>query len=460
VLGKSVGQEGGALNAGDRGLQRYRRAVFGGAAIMFGNGLKMLASLLILPFALHHLGAERFGIWATLTSLMTLAGIGDLGLGNGLINAIAVANGKDDRAAAQIYVSSVFFMTLLISAALLVVLLSLDSVVPWPSLFHLSVPAEITEARSAVTALTLCVILQVPLGVLLRIRAGFQEMHVNGLWHMLGTVLGAAAFTMWLWVGGSLPWLIAADAGGQSLAMIGNLGCLFLVDRPWLRPRLRWVKLRAARELLNLGILFFALSLLGVVAFYSDNLLAIWICGPVAAGLFAICTKLFSPCRLIAATLLLPLWPAYGEAITRGHIAWVRRTLLLSILVSVIIVSPLALSLMAFGNDLAGFWMHRPINFGFWLLSGMALWIVVETIGSAMSYFLNGALVMRVQLIFASIFAVVSILLKIKFAREFGIAGIPWGTLVAYTGVMLVPCGRVIQRHLRELAPRGTQEVR
>jgi Na+-driven multidrug efflux pump len=161
----------------------------------------------------------------------------------------------------------------------------------------------------------------------------------------------------------------------------------------------------------------------------------------------------------MAATLLQPLWPAYGEAIARGDIAWVRRTLVLSTLASVIIISPLALSLMLFGDDLARFWMRRPIDLGFGILSGMALWVLVETIGSAMGYFLNGALVMRVQLIFASIFAVVSVLLKIKLAREFGIAGIPWGTLIAYTGIMLVPCGRVIQRHLRKLAARGSHQV-
>jgi O-antigen/teichoic acid export membrane protein len=201
--------------------------------------------------------------------------------------------------------------------------------------------------------------------------------------------------------------------------------------------------------------MFFALAVLGMIAFYSDNLLAIWACGPESAGLYAICQRLFSPCRLLAGTLLAPLWPAYGEAIARGDITWVRRTVALSIIISSLVVLPLALGLLFFGSDLATLWMRRPISFGIGLLSGMASWVLLETIGSGMGYFLNGASIFRVQIVLAPIFAAVAVALKITLIKKFGISGIAWGTLLAYSSVMLLPCGLIIRRHLRELARRA-----
>jgi O-antigen/teichoic acid export membrane protein len=441
----------GAPASRGRGAQRYRRAAFGGVAMLYSNGLKMLGALATLPLALNYLGAERFGLWVTLTSLMLLANVGDFGIGNGLINALSAAHGNDDRETARIYVSSVLFTTLLLSSVLLAALLSVEAIVPWASVFHLASPVARSEARPAVTVVTLCVILHVPLGVLVKIRTGYQEMHVNGIWQSLGVALGFGALVLSIWYGASLPWLIAADAGGNAIAMIGNLGRLFLVDRPWLRPSLRCVQPYAARALLAIGLQFFALALIGMVAFYSDNLLAIWACGPQAAGLFAICARLFSPCRLLAGTMLAPLWPAYGEAIKRGDVAWVRRTIAASIAVSVMVVLPLALGLAFFGDTLASVWMRRPVAFGAGLLFGMALWVTVETIGSAISYFLNGASLIRVQLVLGAVFTAVAVVTKVSLAMHFGIAGIAWGTLISYAGVMLPPSARIVRQQLRDL---------
>src|SRR5262249_31335094 len=157
--------------------------------------------------------------------------------------------------------------------------------------------------------------------------------------------------------------------------------------------------------LLSLGLLFFVLSVTGIIAFYSDNLMAIWICGPEAAGRYAIAAKLFSPCKLVAGTLLMPLWPAYGEAIARGDMGWVRRTLKTSIIGAEMVVLPLALTGLFCGDVLARLWFQQPIALGFGLLAGMALWAVLEAAGSGLAMFLNGASIVRIQVCLSVIFA-------------------------------------------------------
>ncbi len=93
-----------------RSSERYRRVALTTASA----GLTKLATALILfvsvPLTLSYLGPERYGLWMTIGSVVTLLSFSDFGIGNGLVNAISEAHGKQDRELAREYVSSAFFM--------------------------------------------------------------------------------------------------------------------------------------------------------------------------------------------------------------------------------------------------------------------------------------------------------------------------------------------------------------
>ena len=447
-----TGRERGASNVRTSASRRSRRAALSGMVTLLSGGLKIAGSLITLPLLLRYLGPESFGVWVTLTSLMALTALGDLGIGNGLINAVSTAHGTDDRNSARIYVSSAFLIALTLSCALLVLFAILDAVVSWPPLFNLSSPTIIAEVGPAVKVLIGCVVLNVLLGVVVKVRTGYQEIHINMLWEITGSASSIVMLVVLALSKAALLWLVLAEVGVPLIALIGNIASLFFVERPWLRPSLSCVSFGAMRSLLNLGLFFFVLNLAGIVAFSSDNLLAIWMCGPEAAGLYAIAMKLFSPCRLLAGALLGPLWPAYGEAIARGDMAWIRRTVAASIIAVEAVVLPLALVCLFFGDELIHLWFQRPISLGFGLLSGAAVWVALEAIGSGLVVFLNGMSMLRARIPLCIAFAVMAIAAKVTFANQFGIAGIIWGTILAYSITQLAPYVHIIRRHIRDLA--------
>jgi O-antigen/teichoic acid export membrane protein len=45
-----------------------------------------------VPLTLTYLGSERYGMWMAISSIVALLAFADFGLGNGLVNAIAVAS--------------------------------------------------------------------------------------------------------------------------------------------------------------------------------------------------------------------------------------------------------------------------------------------------------------------------------------------------------------------------------
>src|SRR5690349_19553868 len=93
-----------------RSKERLRRVVLTALVSAFSQGINVLTMLISVPLTLNYLGAERYGLWITISSLILLLGFADLGVGNGLLNAIAQANGRDDRHDAESYVSSAFFV--------------------------------------------------------------------------------------------------------------------------------------------------------------------------------------------------------------------------------------------------------------------------------------------------------------------------------------------------------------
>src|SRR5207248_1138716 len=97
--------------------------------------------------------------------------------------------------------------------------------------------------------------------------------------------------------------------------------------RPQLRPRWSHFSAGAARRLLGMGGLFLVLQISMAFAFTSDNLVAAQVLGPEAVTQYSVPYRLFGIFITMLMVILGPLWPAYGEAASRGDVDWVVRTL-------------------------------------------------------------------------------------------------------------------------------------
>ena len=93
-----------------RGLDRFRRAGLSAAAGAAARLVNVATALISVPLTIRYLGGERYGLWMTISSATTMLTFVDLGLGNGLLNVIADASGRGDRAAAKTAVSSSVFL--------------------------------------------------------------------------------------------------------------------------------------------------------------------------------------------------------------------------------------------------------------------------------------------------------------------------------------------------------------
>ena len=431
-----------------RSLERNRRLALSALASAAAFGARVGTVFVVVPVVLHHLGSERYGVFATITAIAGLVGWADLGIGNGVVTEVAAAEGRGDSTSAGKLVSTAFFALLGLSLALAALFAALYSFVPWDSIFNVSEDAA-DGVGEAAAAFALGTLVALPLGVVQRAEFGMQETFVASAWQALGSLLTLVGVILAAVADASLPYFVLAVAAAPALALAGNGVDLFFRRRPWLRPSLRHVDPNTARLLLRVGLIFFVIQISMAVAYESDALVLAQILGPAAVTTYSVTMRVFLVVIALVGFVLAPLWPAYGEAISRGDAEWVRRTLRRAVrgglLLSVSGAALLTVLAPPFIQAWAGF---RP---PFSLVLAAAIWIVVLNMGSILSVFLNGARVIRSQMVLALLMMASNLGLSIAFTRWFGISGVIWGSIAAESGVVVVISVVIVPRVLRRL---------
>ena len=109
-----------------------------------------------------------------------------------------------------------------------------------------------------------------------------------------------------------------------------------------------------------------------------------------------------------------------------------KQTLYRSIILSVGVAACLSTALVFAGPWLLKLWVGKEINPPFLLILGLGAWKVVEAGGNAAAMFLNGANIVRAQIVLASITGVATIGFKIFMVKQIGLSGLPWSVIATY----------------------------
>ena len=155
-----------------RSEERYRRVAWTTIASVAATLIRILTQLISVPLTLHYLGAERYGLWMTISSVIAILGFADLGMGHGLMNAISEANGKDDQEMAKKYVSSSFLMLSSVAIALAFCFANTYQWIPWIKVFSVTSSQAMAEAGPAMAVFVGCFLVNMPLGIVNQIQRG------------------------------------------------------------------------------------------------------------------------------------------------------------------------------------------------------------------------------------------------------------------------------------------------
>ena len=430
----------------DRARERHRRVAYTIAASILAGAISLGTTLITMRLTLSYLGTERFGLWMTISTLQAFLVLADLGVGNGLLNAVAEANGKSDTTMLRKYIDSGMLLLGLISGFILLLLACGYQVVPFGQFLNLHSPLALSEVKPAIAVFTVCFAIDLFLGLVQRVQLGLQLGFLIKLWQIAGSALGLAGVLAAMRLRAGLPVLVLALCGAPLIAKLLNGYLFFGRMRPDLRPTFKLASWSAMRQIGRPAFLFFVLQAAVGLAYQSDNLIISHVLTPEAVTQYSVPQRLFSLISLIIATLTWPLWPAYGDAVARGDGQWVKRTLFRSLIGVVGLAALMAGALVLLGPKLIHIWVGNKVHPSLVLLMGFACWAVVDAGGNAIAMFLNGTSVVKAQTIIACIFAVCVVVVKICILHRWGINAMPWATLICYIFLTALPYGIVVPR--------------
>ena len=422
----------------ERAGDRHRRIATATVAGIGSRVLTAITLLVALPVASHHLNAQELGVWTLLVTAVALLGFADLGLGNGMLNVLTRAIGQGDTGTAKQAVTGAVAGMTGIAAAGGIVAVLLVPVVPWYRLLQVSEVA-VPDLEAAIWVFAATVLLAIPSGVGQRVHLAYQQGWAASLTTGIGSVLALAGTVAAALADASLPWFVAAMLAGPALAFLGETVWVFARSHADLRPDRASLHAATIRRILASGGQFFALALAGAVAYQSDSLVIAHYLGAEEVTRYAVCLRLFTLVQTALAALLMPLWPAYGEALASRDHDWVRTTLRRSLLGSFAISMLSSLVLVVAARWLLSVWTPDLAIPSTSLLLSLACWAVVSSVSMAIAMFLNGANIIRLQVVAASVMAVANLALSIALVTRIGIAGPVWASVITQTLIVVVP---------------------
>jgi O-antigen/teichoic acid export membrane protein len=422
-----------------RSNERLRRVFWTASTSAVVYGVNTLTVFILVPITLGYLGAERYGLWMTITSLVAFLGFSDLGIGNVVINFISEANGNNDPEAARKYISNAFFLLISVSIGFILLVLILNFIMNWGQFFNVASSVARNESGPAVTIFLICFLINLPLNLIPRIQSGYQQGYMNNIWQGLSNLLALAGLFLIIHLRVGLPWLVLVISGFPIIGNILNGVYFFVFRRRGLVPRISDLRISLAKQMLWIGFFFLLMQIAIAIINYSDNIIIARILGPEAVTNYAVPAKLFALISAVIGLFLSPLWPAYGEAIAKGDDQWANSILIKSILLTFMICTLATFFLLIFGEKILYFWIGASVAFSLKLWFGLGIWTTLSAILTAITFFLNALKKISFQAIFTIITAFFALPTKIILVGTFGIPGVILGNILMCTLFLLIP---------------------
>lgn len=422
-----------------RAEERHRQILL---TTLSSGGSKMLTAVIsfaMIPLTLTYLGTERFGLWMTISSVVAMLSFADLGIGSGMMNAVATAQGKDDIQ--EIKKNIAVGLLLLSGIAMLVIALffAIEPLVYWGGLLNISSELASKEAVPTIAVVVVWFAISMPAGVAIKVLMGLQKGLAANLWLAVASVAGFGGLLSVIHFKGGLPSLAAATIAPPVVAGVIAGLYLFIKQSPHLRPQFRDLSYHDVKHLAGTSGLFFVLQVSGLVAFQSDNLIIAHYLGPESVAVYAVTFKLFTIPSIILSLFLNALWPAYAEAKSRGDKEWIYKSFMRSLKLSVAIAAPISVVTLVCGPWIIDQWVGKDINPTWDLLIGLFFWSLLTILGGNFAALMNGLGVIKFQAVASVAMAAVNIILSIWLVQIIGVSGAIWGSVLSLTFVLYLP---------------------
>lgn len=388
-----------------------------------------LVYLLLVPLTLGYLNAYEYGIWLTLSSILAWINSFDIGLGNGLRNKLGEAMAVNDKDRARGYVSTTFFMLLVLSIGIFVIFSLIIDILDWYSILNVD-PETVGNLKEVVLVSFFFFCLSFLFKFVGNVYQGLQLPAVNNLIGLGGHLFSfIVIFILRLTVPGSLFWVAVVYSAAFPAVYFLCYPITFYRLYPYLAPSFRFFRREYLKDLFSLGILFFVIQVMSLVLFSMSNVIISNWFGPDQVTPYNIAFKYFSFISIFFGFLLAPIWAASTDAYAKGDMAWIQYGLKKIRKVLLLVAGVIALMIICSGL-VYKIWVGDTVDIPIEMSVLMGIYVLLIQYSLAYSSILNGMGKLRLQTINIIVVAILFYPVCYFFASYFGVNGIIIGMIV------------------------------
>jgi O-antigen/teichoic acid export membrane protein len=435
----------------NRGTERYRRVGITASSSFIGKALNILISFLSVPLTVHYLGAERYGVWLTISSLITWISLTDFGLaGVALVNVLSEANGQDDRVRAQQYTASAFWSLTAISATSGILMLAFFRYISWRAVFRVSTATSTHELQWACGLTLLLFVIGFPLSIQNSIYNAYQDGYLSNMWSIAGNGLSLIALVAVSQTHGGLPQLVLALSGTRSLVAFANIFFLFRRYN-WIVPVPSAVRWSCVKRLFKLGSKYLVAQLASLGIYQSQPMIITQMLGPSKVVIFVVAYKIISlPIDLVYMATQ-PFVSAFGEAKARRDWRWIQSAYKNSVRASLAVGLPLLIVIAACAKPLIRIWAGQVAVPSTTLVVWLSIYTLSGILLMSAGQLMSGVERVNALAISTLLCAVGVIASGILLSPKWGLTGIAVGLAVSKIVTLWPIQMREVRRILRDV---------
>lgn len=289
------------------------------------KGVSIVVSFALVPLTIGYVSEELYGVWLTLSSLLTWISFMDIGFSQGLKNRLNEALAVNDYERGRKLVSTTYFMMTLIFVPLGIIIQFLIPLVDWCSFLNISTIYENDILLSLHVLMAFCCI-QMIVNVLVSVLAAFQRVAVSNSFLVIGNVI--SLFLIFALTKFCPPSLLVLCFAFSLMPILVTLLASIILFRGRYRqvaPSLHEIDMSLTKDLFGLGYKFFLINIQAVVLYQTTNVLISNVSSPVWVTSYNIAYRYLNVAIMLYAIIVGPLWPAYTDAYAKKDYLWMNN---------------------------------------------------------------------------------------------------------------------------------------
>lgn len=422
------------LLSGSERTKTVKKNIFGSFLI---KGLSIITSLALVPFTIHLLDQEKYGVWITIYSIVTWINMMDIGLGNGFRNKFTEAVAKKEDDLAKDYIQTFYSSMALIALGLFIVYSVVQHFINWASILNVKAGFD-EDIQSIVWWVFGLFCLQLFLKNISTILLSLQKTTFSNSLLFISNLASLIIIFFLHRFGTTNLFSISMAFMITPIVVYAIITPYFFLTRlkKYIPSFVLIPKRKYLNNLMTLGIKFFFIQITTVIMFSSDNLIITQLFGPKDVTPYNITYRLFSSAITFLTIIVTPFWSAFTEANAQKDNEWIKRSMKKLVLIWAVF-SIVIMMVWLVSPYLIHIWVGKQVVVSYSLAFQCAFFTIILGWNGPFVFYISSVGKIKLELWIALVQCILTVPFAIFFARNVNMG--PAGVIFATNLVLLIP---------------------